>query len=342
MLTYPAYLKMAISLPLKNIKTTIMKKLLLSVFTLVFILGTANVFAQESESKHEVKKEIKVTDKDGDVQVIIKESEGGKVTKQVLTGAEAEEYLKNETKASSLFIEREGEESSVLIMELEEADGHSWISEEIDFDIEVDMEELNLELEKLKEELDELNTEEIAERLDEIMEMREDFAEMHIIKMEALHHDMEGNMEIHENINVQVKEEDGVMIITKTIGDVEIVEEIILDEGTKGKRIIVKSSSSGDGNKNSEAMSKMTNRDIDLSVYPNPNNGEFFVDVNLKNSEEAVVRVIDSSGKEVYKKKLKGAEKYSLNVDLKKPSSGMYVIIVEQGEEIMKLKTIVE
>lgn len=322
-----------------------MKKLVLSVFTIALLFASANLIAQDSNEKSEVKKDINVTEKNGDVQVIVKETKDGKVTKQVFEGEEAEEYLKNETKGSSLFLKSGDEDSNVIIMEMDgdATHSHSWISDEdIEFDFDIDMGELNTDLEKLQDELEELNKEEIAERIDEIIKMREEMTEMHVIKMEELHHNMDDLLEINENISVEVIEEDGVMIITKTIGENVIVEEIILDEDTKGKRIIVMSSSDSKGDNYFEHTSKITNGDIDVSVFPTPNEGKFTIDVELKNDEEAEIRVIDASGKEVYKKKIKGAEKHSLKVDLKKPSSGMYVIIVEQGNEVMKLKTIVD
>ena len=314
-----------------------MKRLVLSVFTFVFLLGSANLIAQESSTKEKVKKDIKVTDKNGDVQVTIKETKDGKVTKQVLKGEEAEEYLKKETEGSALFLESD-DDTNVIIMKVEGDDvhGHSWISDE-DIDIDIDMGELNTELEKLRDELEELNKEEIAIRLDEIMEMREEMTEMHVIKMEELHHNMDDLLEISENIEVEVVEEDGVMIITKTIGDTEIVKEIIIEDEGKGNKVVVMKSSKGISDRSTGSTGS-----FDVNVYPNPSDGNFFIDLELKKDKEASVKVVDASGKEVYKKNVQGSSEHKLEVKLKKPSAGVYVIIVEQGKEMIKLKTIVE
>lgn len=311
-----------------------MKKILLLGFTFVFLLGSANLIAQDSSTKQQVKKDIKVTDKNGDVQVTIKETKDGKVTKQVLKGKEAEEYLKKETEGSALFLESD-DDTNVIIMKVEGDDvhGHSWISDE-DIDIDIDMGELNTELEKLRDELEELNKEEIAIRLDEIMEMREEMTEMHVIKMEELHHNMDDLLEISENIEVELVEEDGVMIITKTIGDTEIVKEIIIDDEGKGNKVVVMKSSKG--------ISDRSTGSFDVNVYPNPSDGNFFIDLKLKKDKEASVKVVDASGKEVYKKNVQGSSEHKLEVKLKKPSAGVYVIVVEQDNEIIKLKTIVE
>ena len=138
-----------------------------------------------------------------------------------------------------------------------------------------------------------------------------------------------------------VEEKDGVMIITKTIGDTKEVQEIIIDEDNKDKKVVVVKSSSGSGHaKSGDLVGSMDN--LNMNVYPNPNKGEFTIELDLKSEEEAMVKVTDSAGKEVYRRAVKGIEKHKLDVKLKKPSAGLYVITVEQGNSKMKMKTIVE
>jgi len=325
------------------IKTYIMKKALLILLAIVLVAGINNLKAQEEKKK--IEKNINVEEKNGEITITITETEGDKVTKKVLTGEEAEEYLENQHKGHG-YSYSEGEEGErVIVMEMKKGDGESfvWVSEEdMEFEMDFDIDELEKELEELREELDELDMDEVALRLDEIIEMKEEMHKVHVIKMENLHQEMGELMEMEElmeigEIDVTVEEKDGVMIITKTVGDTKTVEEIIIDEDNKGKHVYVINSTTGEKHE-----SHANSDDLNMNVYPTPNNGNFTIDLELKTDETASVKVVDSNGKEVYSRSVQGVEKHELKVKLKKPSPGAYVIIVEQGNTKMKLKTIIE
>ena len=75
---------------------------------------------------------------------------------------------------------------------------------------------------------------------------------------------------------------------------------------------------------------------MNINVYPNPNDGSFTIEMDLKSDEEATVTVVDSKGSEVYSKVVKGAQEHKLDIKVKNAESGMYVVTVKQGNEIMK------
>lgn len=321
---------------IQSYKTIIMKKSLLILLGLVLTAGLNLSNAQEQKETKKIEKKINVENENGETTVIITEKDGDMVTEKILTGEEAEKYLEDHKKGNSYFISEDGEDGveKVIVMEMKEGNGEHivWVSEDgmdMDFDMEFDFTEIDKELEALRGELDELSKEEIGERLDELIEMKEELHEVHMIKMENIHQEM-GEMD------VTVEEKDGVMIITKTIGDTKTVEEIKIDGDNKGKRVYVISTT--DEIKGGHAHAD----NLNMNVYPNPSDGNFTIELDLKTDETANVSVLDSNGKEVYKRSVKGVEKHELKVKLKKPSSGVYVVTVEQGDTVMKLKTIIE
>lgn len=316
-----------------------MKKILLSLLTFVFLAGTFTLNAQEEKAEKRIEKQIQIEEEDGEITVTLTEKDGKTMTKKVMTGEEAEAYLEGHDGTGSFSFSGEEGVEKVIIMEKvgDETESFSWVS-----DVDIDMNGLTDDLEELRDELDNLSIEEIAARLDEMIEMREEMKELHVIKMIEMHENMDSMHEMVETMDVQVEEKDGVITIIKRNGDEEIVEEIIIDEKNGEKKIIVMASSSSEGDKVIEYKMKGSSDNMNLNVFPNPSDGNFTIELDLKKGEEADVRVMDSSGKVVYKVKVSGIEKHNLKVKLKKPSAGAYVIVVEQGGKILKLKTIIE
>ncbi len=296
-----------------------MKKILLT--GCIFAITVSSLLAQTNSSKKEVKKSIEVEEVDGELKVEVTEKIGNDETVKVYKGEEAKEYLSMNSKGNTFLFSEDDAAEKVIIIESDGASGtnYSWVSED-DFDIEIDNEEMHKELQKLKDELDQLSKEEINKRLESILEMEVAMKEMHI-SIEELNDDMD----IFDEIDVEVEEKDGVVVITKTRGGTKEVEEIKMNGDNKNKKIVVMSTS--------KASSKSVGSTdaFDVDVYPNPNDGNFTIELKLKNDTEAKVKVIDAAGKEVYKKSVKGAEDHKLEVKLKKPSAGVYVVIVETG-----------
>lgn len=313
-----------------------MKKYLLPIILLVF--GWNSSGAQEQKSS--ITKNIEVEDVNGEVTVTVSESNGSEETITVYTGEEAAEYLENNSNGNSFYIS-EGDDEKVIVVEMEGDDGHDhlWLGED-DFNIDISMDELSSQLEALKEELDQLSKTEIESRITEMLQLQEEMKHVKVIALKEMNAEIDIDEIMNElgDIDVQVEEVDGNMIITRTEGGKTKVEEIKIDTDNNNRKIIVKSTANSTNKRNSSASSSA----FDVNVYPNPNKGTFTIDLNLNNEEAASVKVLDASGKVVFKKNVKGKESHSLKVDLKKPSAGVYVVIVEQQNELIKLKTIIE
>ena len=96
-------------------------------------------------------------------------------------------------------------------------------------------------------------------------------------------------------------------------------------------------------NDNTEINNQGIALNAPISVYPNPNNGTFTIAFEQKNEEKTSVRVVDAQGKVVFKEKLgdfSGAYRKELN--LKKHGAGIFIVTVQQGDEISSHKVIVE
>jgi hypothetical protein len=336
MLTYHVYLKQRSILPLENtFKTKNMKKILLSMLC-VLSIGALDSIQAQNEKK--IEKEIQVEETDGNTTITVTEKEGGKVTTKVYSGKEAEEFLETEENGKAIFISEEGEGENIFIMKMsgDEDQDVEWITEQ---EMKSEFSKMDEELEELRSEMDKLTKEEIAEKLDEIMEMRENSKEIHIVKIQK---EMDDIAWTEGETKVEVEEVDGVMTITKTTGDSKTVKEIKMDEGNNQKQVYVIKTSGDKDEAIHEMKVKGASDDLEVSVKPGGNKSAFTINLNLRTDETANVKVMDSTGKEVYSRAVQGIEKHSLDVKVKKPTSGSYVIEVVQGNKKVKLKTDLE
>ena len=330
-----------------------MKKILPLVITL-FLSGAFLISCAQDKEKKGVKKEIQIEKEDGNTTVTITETKDGMVTKKILTGEEAEQFIDEHHESRHhgsghheyYFSSDENEDGNhvVIIKEFDgEGDGEHmvWVSDngdDVHFNMGISTEEIAKEIEELQEEIEKLNKEEISERLEEILKNHEELERAMEIKMEAIHESL-------DNVNVKVEEVDGVITIEKTVNGKTTVKTIEFDkDGGSGKNVyIIKSS--GDDDENVEIIEKHSSghtSKMDLNVYPNPNGGSFTIEMDLKSDEEATVTVVDSKGSEVYNKVVKGGQEHKLNVKVKNAESGMYIVTVRQGNEIIKLKTMID
>ena len=66
-----------------------------------------------------------------------------------------------------------------------------------------------------------------------------------------------------------------------------------------------------------------------LSIFPNPNDGNFNVSFTLESSENVELRVLNSAGQIVMKENLGNLDKYDGNIDLSAKAKGMYILQIE-------------
>lgn len=70
-----------------------------------------------------------------------------------------------------------------------------------------------------------------------------------------------------------------------------------------------------------------------MKLYPNPNNGKFNLNFNLKNKADAEVTVYDMQGKQVYNEKLPNfTGEYNKPIDISENSKGIYFVKIQQGD----------
>lgn len=72
-----------------------------------------------------------------------------------------------------------------------------------------------------------------------------------------------------------------------------------------------------------------TETEFNLSLYPNPNNGEFMLDVELKEDQNYTLEIFDLSGKLVWESQQNTNP--NLNIDIQDQPDGMYIVRFRSG-----------
>ena len=79
-----------------------------------------------------------------------------------------------------------------------------------------------------------------------------------------------------------------------------------------------------------------------VNFYPNPSDGNFTLDVDLNGKEDAMVRITDINGKEVYNEKITGSGKTSKSINLGSDKRGTFIVTIKQGKKTTSKKIIIE
>lgn len=117
------------------------------------------------------------------------------------------------------------------------------------------------------------------------------------------------------------------------------VMEFVVETQTTGEdeKVIVKKSRS-QGLKNDD---KDTFEDVDLSIFPNPANGKFEYTLKLSSADDLIVRVLDTSGKEILRETVKSKNgEFKGTLNLEKSPTGTYLLLFKQGDKILSEKLI--
>ena len=124
---------------------------------------------------------------------------------------------------------------------------------------------------------------------------------------------------------------------------------IITSPGDKdGKKVVVKTSvividdtDKSTQKKRSHGKNDQESKD-DLKFYPNPSDGKFTIEYDLKDKETALITVLDANGKQLFKDEIKGGGKYSKTVDLGGKGKGVFILNLTQGKKSISKKIIIE
>jgi plasmid maintenance system killer protein len=80
-----------------------------------------------------------------------------------------------------------------------------------------------------------------------------------------------------------------------------------------------------------------------MKMYPNPNNGKFNLNFNLKNKADAEVTVYNMEGKQVYNEKLPSfSGDYNKAIDISSNSKGIYFVKIQQGKHSQVKKIVMD
>lgn len=79
-----------------------------------------------------------------------------------------------------------------------------------------------------------------------------------------------------------------------------------------------------------------------LSIYPNPNNGEFNIGFNPKSGEAITVDVYDIRGRSIYTKSFDSVSRFEEVIQLSNAQSGVYLLTIADGSQKVTKKIIVD
>lgn len=80
----------------------------------------------------------------------------------------------------------------------------------------------------------------------------------------------------------------------------------------------------------------------DLSLYPNPNNGNFTVSFNSNSTKKINVEVYDIRGRRVYNNEYQNNGYFNENINVSNLQSGVYMVKVQDGDNQLTKKIVIE
>ncbi|WP_425076200.1 reprolysin-like metallopeptidase [Psychroserpens sp. S379A] len=80
----------------------------------------------------------------------------------------------------------------------------------------------------------------------------------------------------------------------------------------------------------------------DIVIYPNPNKGRFNVKINNSNSEKVNISVFDIRGRRIFDNIYNGSSSFNQTVNLNNAQSGVYLVTVENGNNKITKRIIID
>ena len=90
-----------------------------------------------------------------------------------------------------------------------------------------------------------------------------------------------------------------------------------------------------------ESVKKKRGEEPGFSFYPNPSDGTFTLDLELKNNDPALVSITDLNGTEIYHETVKGDGRVSKVINLK-DRKGTFIVVIKQNKRTTSKKIIIE
>ena len=85
------------------------------------------------------------------------------------------------------------------------------------------------------------------------------------------------------------------------------------------------------------AIEQVISEDASLHVYPNPNSGQFFLQLELSKNKSAAINIYDLQGQRIIARAVAGSGETLLSIDLGEVPAGMYYVqLVSNGDVVTK------
>jgi hypothetical protein len=79
----------------------------------------------------------------------------------------------------------------------------------------------------------------------------------------------------------------------------------------------------------------------EFSVYPNPNNGEFNLEIETKSSTDVVVSISNTLGQEVYNRELSSVTQFKGSIDVSYLQTGIYILQLHDNEGVIATEKLI-
>jgi hypothetical protein len=135
--------------------------------------------------------------------------------------------------------------------------------------------------------------------------------------------------------------EEDVIRIENENGEVQTIE-LKSGEGNEHKVIVLKEERIEEKRTKENKTATDLDKNGSMSVYPNPNDGSFTIEVDLNKKETAQITVSDINGRTLLSEQLIGTGLQKKQINLDHYGKGIFFILVEQGEEVLSRKVIVD
>lgn len=252
------------------------------------------------------------------VQIMKEVDDNGKVTvKKIVDGKEVEltdeERKELESDSHHMRIHIDGGEMDIdHLLEDMHIDIH---------ELEGDHEEVEVHIEKLIENIEQMEGEDGERRV--------------IVRKHVVHGDHDGE----EMIEELIEGENAEIVWESKDGNSEVK---VARSGDQEDFTIVIVSEEYEGQGANAAKSIETRAGSDVSIYPNPNDGNFTLRLNQDKKAKTAIKVTDVQGKVVFEEDLgRFSGEYTKDFNLKQYGTGVYLINIQQGKDVTTEKVVV-